>query len=275
MSLVTNQEGEPRHLIGQSLDISDRVETQNRLEEMLRSKDELIASVSHELRTPLTALVGFSHILHNQASTLSTTERQDMIESIVRQSADLTNIVEDLVVAARAETDVLEVVHVPVDLSVQASQVLEAWGRSEVDHFTMVGPPVLGVGDPARVRQILRNLVSNAVHYGGETVVIRIDGDETTARIGIGDNGSPIPPAERERIFLPYQRAHETVGLTPSIGFGLAVSRQLAQLMEGDLTYRRDDDENVFELTLPRATDSKPTPTGETTIRGNRIAGGP
>jgi two-component system sensor histidine kinase KdpD len=95
------------------------------------------------------------------------------------------------------------------------------------------------------------------------------------ARIGVADNGDPIPPAERERIFLPYQRAHETVGVTPSIGFGLAVSRQLARLMEGDLTYRRDDDENVFELTLPRATDSKPTPTGGTTVRDNRRAGDP
>jgi len=262
-------------LIGQSLDISDRVETQTRLEEMLRSKDELIASVSHELRTPLTALVGFSHLLNDQTSTLTTTERQDMIESIVRQSADLTNIIEDLVVAARAETDVLEVVHVPVDLGAQATQVLEAWGPSEVDRIAMVGPPVFGVGDPVRVRQILRNLVSNALHYGGPTVVIRIDGDVTMARIGVADNGDPIPPAERERIFLPYQRAHETVGVTPSIGFGLAVSRQLARLMEGDLTYRRDDDENVFELTLPRATDSKPTPTGGTTVRDNRRAGDP
>jgi protein-histidine pros-kinase len=275
MSVVTNQEGEPRHLIGQSLDISDRVETQARLEEMLRSKDELITSVSHELRTPLTALVGFSHLLHDQTSTLTTTERQDIIESLVRQSADLANIIEDLVVAARAETDVLEVVHVSVDLSAQASQVLEAWGRYEVDHIAMVGPPVFGVGDPARVRQILRNLVSNALHYGGETVVIRMDGDETTARIGVADNGGPIPPAERERIFLPYQRAHETVGVTPSIGFGLAVSRQLAHLMEGDLAYRRDNDENVFELTLPRATDGKPTPAGETPIRDTRIEGSP
>jgi two-component system sensor histidine kinase KdpD len=162
-----------------------------------------------------------------------------------------------------------------VDLSAQASQVLEAWGRYEVDHIAMVGPPVFGVGDPARVRQILRNLVSNALHYGGETVVIRMDGDETTARIGVADNGGPIPPAERERIFLPYQRAHETVGVTPSIGFGLAVSRQLAHLMEGDLAYRRDNDENVFELTLPRATDGKPTPAGETPIRDTRIEGSP
>jgi two-component system aerobic respiration control sensor histidine kinase ArcB len=72
-----------------------------------------------------------------------------------------------------------------------------------------------------------------------------------TARIGVGDSGAPIPPEEQERIFLPYRRAHETVGVTPSMGFGLAVSRRLAQLMGGDVTYRRENDENLFELTLP------------------------
>ncbi|MFP3880929.1 MAG: PAS domain-containing sensor histidine kinase [Actinomycetota bacterium] len=255
LALVVDGEGQPQYVIGQSLDISDRVEAQSALEEMLRSKDELIASVSHELRTPLTALVGFARLLRDDESATTPLERREMIEAIAAQSADLTNIVEDLLVAAKAETEALTVVHVPVDLKAQAAQVLETWNQSEVDHISVVGPALVGVGDPARVRQILRNLVANALRYGGEQVVVRTSGDETTVRIAVGDNGPPIEESDLERIFLPYQRAHETVGVTASIGFGLYVSRQLAQLMNGDLTYRRQEDENRFELTLPRSTD--------------------
>lgn len=252
LAIVVDQEGEPQYVIGQSLDITDRVKGQAELEAMLRSKDELIASVSHELRTPLTTLVGFARLLHDDSTPLSEGERAEMMEAIVHQSADLTNIVDDLLVAAKAKADALEVVRVSVDLRAQVAQVLETWTREEVDHVQILGSRTSGVGDPARVRQILRNLVSNALRYGGQEIVIWIEENETWARVGVGDNGDPISDEDRERIFEPYQRAHQTVGVTPSLGFGLAVSRQLAHLMGGALTYHREKDHNVFWLTLNR-----------------------
>lgn len=251
LALVVNDEGEPLYMIGQSLDVTERVQSQARLEEMLASKDDLIAAVSHELRTPLTALMGFAQLLHDESSSLLEQERAEMIEAIVTESVGMTNIVEDLVVAARAENDALSVAQVAVDLGAQAAQVLTAWHGRDVRQVEVVGHSVCGLGDPARVRQILRNVISNALRYGGERIVIRIGGDTRIARIGVGDNGAALPPDDEERIFLPYQRAHETVGVTPSMGFGLNISRRLARLMEGDLTYRRDGDENLFELTLP------------------------
>ena len=113
----------------------------------------------------------------------------------------------------------------------------------------------MGLGDPARVRQILRNLVSNALHYGGENVAVQIDHVSATVRVAVGDSGEMISAVDLERIFQPYQRVREAVGVTQSMGLGLAVSRQLAQLMGGDLVYHRRDDMNVFELTLPVAPD--------------------
>ena len=254
LALVVDGEGSPQYMIGQSLDITERVESQARLEEMLDSKNQLIASVSHELRTPLTVLVGYARLLLDNTG-LTGVERTEMIGSIVRESADLTNIVEDLLVAARAETDGLAVVQVPVDTRAQVAQVLEAWDKTAVDHIGVVGARLVGLGDPGRVRQILRNLVSNALRYGGGNVVVQIDGDPTTGKVAVGDDGEMISNEDQERIFQPYQRAHEAVGVTPSMGFGLSVSRQLAQLMGGDLVYHRRDDMNVFELTLPAARD--------------------
>jgi signal transduction histidine kinase len=231
----------------------ERAQAQERLENLARSKDELIASVAHELRTPLAAVVGFAQVLRDEDATLSEEERAEMIQLIVAEGMDLANVVEDLLVAAKSESGMLSVTRVSVDLRAQAAQVLESVGRDGVAHLEFMGPPVRGIGDPARVRQILRNLVSNALKYGGDQIRVVVNDTGSTARVAVVDDGSGVPPGEEERIFESYERAHSLTGLTPSLGLGLTVSRELARLMGGDLTYRRDAGESVFELTLPKA----------------------
>ena len=225
------------------------------LEELVRSKDELIASISHEFRTPLTAVVGFSQLLQDEDSNLSPAERAEMIRSIVDESVDLTNIVEDLLTAAKAEARTLTVVHVAVDLRVQTEQVLETLDQPTREQIEVTGSSVRAIGDPGRVRQILRNLISNALRYGGDRIRVSIVGAESTARVLVSDDGPGIPRKERERIFESYQRAHEKPGVTASMGLGLTISRQLARLMDGDLTYRQKTGVNIFELLLPKATE--------------------
>lgn len=235
-------------------DITERVHARKELEASLRSKDQLIASISHELRTPLTAVVGFARLLQDQASGLSGEERAEMIRTIAAEGADLTNIVDDLLTAAKAEAGTLTVVHVPVDLRAQTAQVLETWPHQQAGHIELTGTAVRAIGDPARVRQILRNLISNALKYGGNTIRINVNSDQTTTRIAVIDDGPGVPPDQQERIFEPYQRTDHTPGLTASIGLGLTIARQLARLMDGDLTYRHQPDQTTFQLTLPKAT---------------------
>lgn len=105
--------------------------------------------------------------------------------------------------------------------------------------------------DPQRVRQILRNLISNAVRYGGPNITITADPRDDRTTISVVDHGKPIPPEVAEHIFEPYARGHKRHGLTQSVGLGLTISRQLAELMNGRLSHRRDSDSNVFELELP------------------------
>ncbi len=235
-------------------DITEREQAKQELETSLRSKDELIASIAHELRTPLTAVVGYALVLQDEHSGLSGEERADMIRTIADEGADLTNIVEDLLTAAKAEAGTLTVVHVPVDLRAQAAQVLETWHQQQTGHIELTGTGIRAIADPARVRQIIRNLISNALKYGGDTIKINVTGDQTTTRIAVTDNGPGIPPGQQERIFEAYQRAHHTPGLTASMGLGLTISRQLAHLMDGNLTYQHQTRQTTFELTLPKAT---------------------
>jgi len=240
-------------------DVTEMRAAQRTLEELLEvkdqlvtSKDQLIASVSHEIRTPLSSIVGFAQLLH-EASDLAPEERQEMIELLVQESGDLTNIVDDLLVAAKSDLGRLEVMSVPVDLKAQGAQAVESIesGRSRIARIP--SSTIRCLGDPARVRQIVRNLISNALKYGGPELSI-----DATARDGMGalqvrDNGAGIPDEQRQRIFDAYERGEQTAGLTHSLGLGLHISRSLAHRMGGDLTYRYEDGESVFELTLPLA----------------------
>jgi len=107
--------------------------------------------------------------------------------------------------------------------------------------------------DPYRIRQILRNLFTNAARYGGTEIIVKIADDERTTYVRVADNGLGVPTGQEETIFEPYSRAHESRGRPGSVGLGLSVSRTLARLMDGDLVYRREGDMSVFELSLPAA----------------------
>jgi hypothetical protein len=230
-------------------------EAESQLRDLLDSKDELIASIAHELRTPLAGVVGFAQVLRDDADTLDAESRAEMIRLVADQGMDLTNIVDDLLVAAKSEAGTLVVANVPVNLRAQAAQVLEAWGHDVIERIEFEGDSAATTGDPARVRQVLRNLVSNALHYGGENISVRVGEREGSVFVRVEDDGDGVSPDEAERIFEPYSRAHDAPGLTASMGLGLSISRDLARFMGGELTYARETDLSVFCLTMPAATD--------------------
>jgi hypothetical protein len=220
----------------------------------IASKDQLIRSVSHELRTPLTAILGYASLLNDDE--IPAEERAAMVGTIVRQGRDLADIVEDLLTRAQSESNTLQVAAVPVDLAAQAAQVLEGWNpedRARIE-FSPRGT-VRAVGDPARVRQVVRNLVSNALRYGSDRVRVETGVEGEAAWVTVSDDGPGIPPEERERIFDPYHRAAAGRTVPGGVGLGLAISRHLAVLMGGSLTCRRDDGDTVFELALPTRSD--------------------
>lgn len=234
------------------VDVTAMNDARRSLESSLRSKDELIATVSHELRTPLTTVVGLSMELSAAYDHFSRDEAQDLLGMIADQSIEVATIVEDLLVAARAESGLLQVSMEPVDPHGEAKATLRGLEiEEEVDCHT-VGVVASVPADPGRVRQILRNLLVNARRYGTEPVRIIVRDIGDSVAIEVRDHGTPIPDDEREAIFDRYYRSRQTPGVTASVGLGLTVSRELARIMGGDLTYDHDG-ESVFTLTLPRS----------------------
>jgi signal transduction histidine kinase len=233
-----------------------RSETE-RLELLVRSKDKFVASVSHELRTPLAAVLGFAQVLSDDTGGLSTADRIELTATIVREAHDLAGIVEDLLVSARADMDSVYVSEVLVDLRAAAAQVVDVLPEADKTHVSISDEPrrIRALADPVRVRQVIRNLVSNALRYGGDDIRVDFQVVEPHAIVSVSDNGPGIPESEREQIFLPYQVAHSPGSQPSSVGLGLTVSRQLVQLMGGSLTYRHEGGSSVFEIRLPSARD--------------------
>ncbi|MDH5616411.1 MAG: HAMP domain-containing histidine kinase, partial [Acidimicrobiia bacterium] len=170
------------------------------------AKTELLANVSHELRTPLAGVVGFAQLLRDDTGLLTDADRTEAIRSIAEQSFELAALIDDLLIAARYEIGELSVPAVRTSLRAQAAQVLENWDQRIAATITLEGETGPAVADPARVRQIVRNLISNALRYGGPKIGVLLTSDETTTNIQVRDNGPGIPTESEEHIFDAYYR---------------------------------------------------------------------
>jgi signal transduction histidine kinase len=220
------------------------------LENLARAKDRFIAAVSHELRTPLSAVVGFAAELAANLEVYSSDDVREMVTLIHGQSREVANLVDDLLTVERAATGNLTIQATPVDLVSEIMQVVGAH-TSEAHSVSVLGEPAGAWCDALRVRQIIRNLVSNAYRYGGERVEVGAEAMGDTSMVWVADNGPGIDDVDASRIFDPYYRSRPDQALPDSVGLGLAVARQLARLMGGDLVYRRVAGWTRFELTVP------------------------
>lgn len=226
-------------------------ESNARLAELVRSKDEFVASVSHELRTPLTAVLGLAEELRDHADSFSAEEQLDLRDVIVVQAREVASIVEDLLVAARADIGAVTILPQACDISRAVEDVLSVLEpKSTV--AVAVSPPVIAFADPGRCRQVVRNLLTNALRYGGRQVKVDVWTDGDMVHLAVRDSGPGLDEEDGARVFEPYQSAHRQLTQPASIGLGLTVSRQLARLMEGDLGYTYDGEWSSFELTVPR-----------------------
>lgn len=238
-------------------DVSALKDAQRRLAELVDSKDRFVASVSHELRTPLTTVVGLSAELRDHLQSFQPHELSEMLDLIATQATDVGHIVEDLLVAARA--DIGTIVLRSERLDVRAA-IRDVAANHAPDSLDLCEYELTASADATRLRQIIRNLLTNSRRYGGDHVELAAGQSEEDLWIEVRDNGPGISAEDAARIFQPYETAHRTSGVTGSVGLGLAVARQLARLMGGDLVYERRGTYTIFRLTLPPYVDHASIP---------------
>jgi PAS domain S-box-containing protein len=241
--VIRDEKGEIAYYEGSLVDVTDKVKANE-------AKNEFIATVSHELRNPIAAILGLGQELADNYDAFSDDDRREMSQMIARQADDVSWLIEDLLVAYGDDLNRVSVHPQVFDVIKEIERVLEveesAIALQVLDDSSLVN------ADPRRTRQILRNLVSNALRHGGDTVTVAVGKVGDRVEVRVRDSGEEIPAADIERIFKPFEKGSRS-GHPHSIGLGLAVARRLARLMDGDLTYRFEDGWSCFVLSVPAA----------------------
>jgi signal transduction histidine kinase len=227
-----------------------------------RAKSDFLAAMSHELRTPLNAIGGYVDLISLGIHGGVTTDQQNALERIAVNQRHLLTLINDILAFAKLEAGQVEFELQPLSAadilsSVEPLVAPLAQTRGIAYSVQECDPALQLMGDEERVRQILLNVVTNAIKFTpeGGWVVLSCEDGSGWIDIIIEDNGPGIPVDKQEKIFDPFTQVDRRLDSPQTgIGLGLAISRDLARAMGGDLTVRSEPGEGAaFTLRLPAA----------------------
>jgi signal transduction histidine kinase len=228
-------------------------EMQERLRELDVARKAFIATASHELRTPIFSLAGFVELLRDE--DLDEETRRDFIETMSEQVARLQKLSVDLLDLSRLDAGSLQLHTEPVDLSELARSVVGEFGPALVERGTALEVDLPGSGveascDRERVVQIMRILLDNALRHtpDGTPVTVRADHHNGCAELTVADSGPGMATAVQSKAFERFYTGDATRGA----GLGLAIARELAERMHGELRVTSAPGATAFTLELPR-----------------------
>jgi PAS domain S-box-containing protein len=216
-------------------------------------KTDFVSTVSVELRAPLTSIYGFSQTLLRDDVSFGEAERQTFLAFIARESERLTTIVDALLNAARLESGDLTVALEPTDVAAILGEVVEEAARTRNGHRIVAdvnGEDVTARADPEKLREVLEQLISNAVKYSpaGGTVTVSARRHPDGVELAVADEGVGIPAADRARIFEKFYKA----GGGRGTGLGLFIAQGLVREMGGRMGVESEEGRGSrFSFELP------------------------
>ena len=226
-------------------------------------KREFIATVSHELRTPLAAIYGSAQTLLREDVEFDESDKKRLLDVIAHEAERLSRIADDILFANKLDSGQLALGASGIDLRTLARDVVEemraCFAAREDISFELTVPEALDsvAGDPDRLRQVLINLIDNAVKYSpnGGRVKVAVEARDGGVRIAVRDEGIGIPALEQRRIFGKFYRVDP--GLARGVGgtgLGLYICRELVRRMDGRLSVSSEEGKgSTFAVDLPVA----------------------
>jgi two-component system sensor histidine kinase/response regulator len=244
-SVIRDKDNQPRHFLIMVEDITQRKKTaaalqqaKDEAERANNAKSEFLSRMSHELRTPLNAILGFSQVLERQELPVIQRER---VGHIYRAGQHLLSLINEVLEIARIETGKIQLSVEPVCMGDALSEVLDiirplaSQRRIQIERNDFVSADTNILADRQRLKQVLLNILSNAVKYNadGERIAVTLEQRSANLRVTVADNGPGIPADKRNRLFGAFDRLGAENTTTQGTGLGLALSKRLTEAMGG------------------------------------------
>jgi len=265
------------YLLTFSSDITALKQATRLAEESLQAKQNFLANMSHEIRTPLHGVMGLADLLMKSSLT---SEQTDYVEMIQSSTENLLVVINDILDFAKIESGNITLEKIPFDVgkTVQdAARSLNLKANEKGLLLRIVGandPLPLALGDPYRLRQVLVNLISNAIkftHQGAITISINArqrSGMSLPVSFSVADTGTGISPGNIDQVFSSFQQANSTIArLHGGTGLGLTICKNLVELQGGEIGVRSEVDHgSCFYFTIPYTISNEPLVTEPTAV---------
>ncbi|MEC9318773.1 MAG: PAS domain-containing sensor histidine kinase, partial [Pseudomonadota bacterium] len=249
-------------IIGTLTDISERKAIEQNLRaakdaanEANRAKSKLLSSITHEIKTPLTTILGIADILRYK---LANVEHRTSLRRLISAAEHLNHLVDDILTLSKLESRALDVSIERVNPHRLIAETIDWFSEILETSETVIqcelldSPPKLDI-DPIRFKQVLTNLLSNAIKYSPNNSKVKVIEAQTEQvyTITVKDEGWGIPPLYRERLFESFNRFGREQTAVEGTGIGLAICRELMNLMGGEVSYQPQEKGSLFILSFP------------------------
>jgi len=238
----------------------NELEEQNaQLRESERLKSDLVNTVSHELRTPLSGVLGFTKLLLSREFDSET--RRHYLGIVDAQARRLSDLLDDFLDVRRIEEGRFERARELVDMATLLREEAQLYSQQSPKHEVAVEidrAPLAVIGNPDRLRQVIGNLISNAIKYSpqGGVVSVTADGENGSVRVEVHDEGMGIPLSQQPQIFTKFFRGDAAASGITGTGLGLAVSRDIVESHGGRIGFRSAEGKGTtFFVELPGSTE--------------------